>query len=306
MAKSRRNLKNKIKKKEKNALKTIFQTLPYTQKAIKKDYKINSIPCDKKVSIDALLSKEIACTQFEDSYVNEHSDQIVGAGRFGIVRLYKISHLDIIVAGKTITQGVKFYQAELRAHSIINGHHVFPFLYGGLSSGTILMEFIGSKDGNKYVPGKTLHETLGKKILSRSHAYATCRHLVDGMAHMHDKGILHNDLHLSNIVFKESMVPVIIDFGKCTLLSNPLTYNIANTPLKAQYDKNHTHLAWELRNEMGSCQSEMSDIFSLGFVIFQIGRHEDILRIKAIGKRAMAKNKFERPSLMDLKFNLNK
>ena len=41
-------------------------------------------------------------------------------------------------------------------------------------------------------------------------------------------GLLHNDIHCSNVLINETFIPKIIDFGNATLIDAPITYNIEN------------------------------------------------------------------------------
>ena len=52
------------------------------------------------------------------------------------------------------------------------------------------------------------------------------RGLVDGLAYLHSKEILHNDLHSENILIRSDQSPCIIDLGKATLVEKPFVYNI--------------------------------------------------------------------------------
>ena len=97
----------------------------------------------KDTSVNAMAACEINVSKFETSYIEQHTSKVIGSGRFGTVKLFKISHLEIIVCGKQISTGVREYQAELRAHSLVSGHHALPSLCGRLDEqGNLLIEFI--------------------------------------------------------------------------------------------------------------------------------------------------------------------
>ncbi len=54
----------------------------------------------------------------------------------------------------------------------------------------------------------------------------------------------------------------IIDFGKSTLTSKPLLYNLV--PGSEEQKKYNRHLAHELRNNQGSKQTILTDTYSIG------------------------------------------
>ena len=85
--------------------------------------------------------------------------------------------------------------------------------------------------------------------------------------YMHDKGILHNDLHPRNILIRDNQYIKIEDFGKATLMENPVVYNMAPGSKKhSMFNERHFHLAHELRNVPRSAQSSKTDIiYTLGY-----------------------------------------
>ena len=45
-------------------------------------------------------------------------------------------------------------------------------------------------------------------------------------------GLLHNDIHCSNVLINEKFIQKIKDFGKMTLTDAPITYDIENVSKK--------------------------------------------------------------------------
>ena len=247
---------------------------------------------------NALLSKlETTIPSFEkDSISSFGGDLILGKGAFGTVTLCKIIHMNIAVAAKTISGTLSDVKAEIYVMQRLAGHPCFPYVYGLHLPGRILMEFIGTINDGNIVPAKPVRNYIGKKELGVSLWYTICRHLVDAMMFLHNKDILHNDLHSRNIVLRpKSMMPVVIDFGKATLATHPLTYNIKpGTKQWDQYNKFHQHLAYELRNMPGSPQTIYSDVFSLGSILKEIGHFENITDIFNIGRKMKRQSSMER------------
>ena len=89
---------------------------------------------------------------------------------------------------------------------------------------------------------------------------------------MHAIGILHNDLKLNNIVLhgKQLELLKVIDFGKVTLITSPVTYNL-NSEEKMRYNKYHSYLAYELCNVPNAKQSVLTDTYSVGYCLKHIG-----------------------------------
>ena len=95
---------------------------------------------------------------------------------------------------------------------------------------------------------------------------------MQGIGIIHERfNILHNDIHPGNIIVNNvSNRAIIINFGKVTPVSNQITYNLTESQ-KYVYNRNHRHLAHELRNIAGTKQSEATDAYSVGFVVKRIG-----------------------------------
>ena len=83
---------------------------------------------------------------------------------------------------------------------------------------------------------------------------------------MHSKYILHNDIKADNIIVCPCLKPKIIDFGKATLKTEPVVYNLSKEETE-KYICYHRHLAYEFRNILPSKQSEKTDIYSIGYTM---------------------------------------
>ena len=65
----------------------------------------------------------------------------------------------------------------------------------------------------------------------------------------------HNDIKADNIIVCPCLKPKIIDFGKATLKTEPVVYNLSKEETE-KYNCYHRHLAYEFRNILPSKQSE--------------------------------------------------
>ena len=106
--------------------------------------------------------------------------------------------------------------------------------------GAILMEYVSKTSKGMLQQTKTLNSFLGKHIIVKSMPWSC-----NALSYLHTKGILHNDLHSDNILIcPSSYTPVIIDFGKATLLENPVVYYIQPGSIEnTKYNRYHCHLA---------------------------------------------------------------
>ena len=98
-------------------------------------------------SQNTLLSKLSGhIPKFFDTDVSPYggSDFTVGKGTFGKVTLLKIDHMEIVLACKAVSATLKDVKTGIYAMQQVVGHRCFPYVYGIMEPGLILMEFIGT------------------------------------------------------------------------------------------------------------------------------------------------------------------
>ena len=84
----------------------------------------------------------------------------------------------------------------------------------------------------------------------------------------HSMGLLHNDIHCSNVLINEKFIQKIKDFGKMTLTDAPITYDIENVSKKSEkYSKCHPHLAYKIRNVKRTAQSICTDTYFVDYLL---------------------------------------
>ncbi|XP_066924648.1 uncharacterized protein [Clytia hemisphaerica] len=228
------------------------------------------------------------------------------SGVFGEVVLCKINFLGITCAKKSIRGTMADLRAEALVLQHLAGSSFVPYLFGMLESGAILMEFVSSSKTSISL-SQTLRSLLGKNKIKKSQWFKICRELVEGLAFIHERNILHNDLHGDNILLRPSLSPCIIDFGKATLITCPMVYDITpGSKEQAVYNKRHPHLAYELRNVPKTKQSEATDVYSLGYNFRNIGKFESIKDLIHVGSKMTTENPIGRYDLDDCSVNLSK
>ena len=88
----------------------------------------------------------------------------------------------------------------------------------------------------------------------------------------------------------------IIDFGKVTLVTNPVMYDLDESERKT-YNIKHRYLAHELRNTPRSPQTVLTDTYSVGYVIKYLGFEHRCDDLYTIGRKMKSVSVRERMSL---------
>lgn len=181
----------------------------------------------------------------------ETANLIFAAGRFAY---YRIEHDGKYFFFKTFAEDSDFTRKLLRREyelstGLNNPYIVQSFLYG---------EFLPGKEGilMEYVEGRTLSDYLAEKpsLKSRRRVF---EQLLEALAYLHRKGIVHNDLKPSNLLITASGNSLkLIDFG----LSDDDSHFLLKTP-----GCTNEYAAPELKDSRRSnCRS---DIYSTGKIM---------------------------------------
>ena len=230
----------------------------------KQDY-ATSIRVGRKTggSLDALFGSLQGIPIFSDEGVTV-TDQQVGKGLFGVVKVATLRKLGIKVAAKVLdisSISAKAIKAEAVVGLSLSGHQNFPYCFGLLGENIILMEYF-QFDCNTACP------TLASKCrqLKPAELKSAFESIFVAFSYMHSKNLLHNDIKADNIILADTVK--IIDFGKVTTVASPAVYKICpGTKEHEMYNQWHRHLAHELRNIPGSKQSVLTDTYSLGYML---------------------------------------
>lgn len=121
----------------------------------------------------------------------------------------------------------------------------------------------------EYVPGRTFREALRSGELDDSAAIEACAQILEGLAHAHERGIVHRDVKPSNVLLAEGKdVSVrVLDFGLAQIQQ-------AET-LTAQGDVPGTLAYIAPERLAGKLTTEAADVWAVGLMLWEAlaGRH---------------------------------
>ena len=204
----------------------------------------------------------------------EISEEIIGQGTFGCVKLGKMKQLAIKCAVKSSRPKYeKYFDAQIEASylHLLQGSKFVPYLFGTYQK-MLVMEYLNFNNDGPL----TLYKAKMNANLDQNELTLICYQLTEALFFIHKNGIIHNDLKSNNVLLRSNLCPVIVDFGKATLRTQPEEYNLTDAQ-KEKYNVRHPYLAYELRNLPGSKTSMASDIFSLGFMFNFVAEEENAL-----------------------------
>ena len=117
--------------------------------------------------------------------------------------------------------------AEAAIFHLLSGHPLFPYCYGFQRPNMIFLEILGKFKGD-YIYVCTIKTMIGKHRVHKYQQVSIARQVLEGISFVHQLTILHNDIKADKVIllgeFRTAVK--IIDFGKSTLLSNPLKFSL--------------------------------------------------------------------------------
>ncbi|XP_026148305.1 proto-oncogene serine/threonine-protein kinase mos [Mastacembelus armatus] len=202
------------------------------------------------------------------------SMQPVGSGGFGFV--YRAEYFGETVALKEVKKCTKnklasrqSFWAELNAAHLRHRNIVrviaattcVPADFGDESSiGTILMEFVGSRNLQQLIYG-------GAELLEQDRWLRYATDIVHGLQFLHSHFIVHLDIKPANVLVTSEDVCKIADFGCSLKLDQQDEVNAISSHL-SHVGGTYTHRAPELLK--GEGVSPKADIFSFGITFWQL------------------------------------
>ena len=125
-----------------------------------------------------------------------------------------------------------------------------------------------------------------------------CLGIVWAIYSLHLKGIMHNDINCITILIRKREYVKLIDFGKCTLAEDPLTYSVKpGSDNPKFYNKYHCHLAYEFCHVPGSKVCFKADIYSVGYIFRRISNRCKLEALIYISKQILSESPSKRPEV---------
>jgi len=218
----------------------------------------------------------------------------IGEGSYGECSLYRFKRTGNLVVIKSLKQNQRnALIREARAMQSVTSQR-FPFIYGVQLTQppySIVMQFIGSYESKRSC---TLHNVLAtkepfflelKQGIQRKDWISICQDFADGLCHLHDLRLLHNDLKSNNVLVHNKR-GYIIDLGKSCEASSP--------PPGKKYSHPYNHIAPEVLQ--GGCFTYESDIFSLGQILNLVVKFGNIFELREIVQQCMNNTSVMRPT----------
>ena len=243
-----------------------------------------------------------------DPFLVVRSKTFLGCGTFG--NCYLANYRDIVVAVKefkkrkswSLNDLRKEVRHEARMLSHLEDHRGVPLLFGVITK-TEPLRLVTKFHGHQ-ATSLTLLSAMRKKKMEKPSWLGILKKLIIALDHIHNGGILHNDLKTNNVVLEElekEWNPVIIDFGKARFALDPKPAMSLAASEQEEYRKRYPHIASELVCGTGR-QSFASDIFSLGRIVFAVLDLLPTATSKSIkvARATMRDDPEQRPSLKEL------
>lgn len=276
-----------------------------------------SIKTVKMASIDSVR-------RIPSSLITYH-DEILGEGRFGICKLVSLQGSPVCIkevrADVPRAKELIMHEASvllrlchpsvcfLLGIQILNCPYFLVLnLYAINGFSISIYDFLTISflaDKPELTPTPKQHVVKNYHALLNIEAWLKIMHnIINGLHYIHKNGLLHRDLKTDNVIFYEksgvTLLPVIVDFGKCESFSNCTKYSLTDTE-KEDYRKKHKHIAPDLVDGIAK-PSPASDVYGFGRIFknvicyFPLALSELPVSVKDIVKKCLKYESSNRPS----------
>ena len=190
---------------------------------------------------------------------------------------------------------------EAKMIGLLGDHRGLPLLFGVITKSLplrLITQFHGESDSCT-----TLHKEIKRKKLDKTSWHGILINVIKALNHMHDAGVIHNDLKSNNVVLEKrekEWNPVVIDFGKARHISNPKPVMDLSIFAQEEYRRSYPHVAPEIISGKGQ-QSKASDVFSFGKIALRVLNllpSESTLSLN-MAKKLTSEDPAKRPRLND-------
>ena len=116
----------------------------------------------------------------------------------------------------------------------------------------------------EYLSGGSLKDRLRKRALNESESIRVIGEVCDALAYLHQRGIVHRDVTLNNIMFDDKNKTRLIDFGLARLASAPTRSDLGLKVGVALY------MSPEQAKGDSNLITPQSDLYSLGIIAYEL------------------------------------
>lgn len=133
----------------------------------------------------------------------------------------------------------------------------------------------------EYVEGETLRALLDSdKSISKEKKFSLARKLIQGVTHIHERGLIHRDIKPENIIISTDGNLKIIDFGLITSNGTVEAQAIRETSNSKSPAGTSFYMPPEIL--MGEKISQQADVYSTTMVLFELFFRADLFESKGI------------------------
>lgn len=165
-----------------------------------------------------------------DTYYNNNDNvfgykilEIIGEGRYGIAYLAIDSK-----GNKVVIKQLKEEMLETSRKKVIYEFKTLRAIDNPYVPKVITAFKDNDKEGYilEYIKGDTLYNVISidDYRFTRDDIYYVCKRLLDIMESLHEKGIVHRDIRLPNVIINENNEIFLIDFGLARFVDNDRYY----------------------------------------------------------------------------------
>ena len=179
------------------------------------------------------------------------STTFLGCGSFGTCYLAYYRGIPVAVKEFRLRKSrspdeIKKVVREAKMIGLLGDHRGLPLLFGVITKSLplrLVTQFHGESDSCT-----TLHKEIKRKKLDKTSWHGILINVIKALNHMHDAGVIHNDLKSNNVVLEKrekEWNPVVIDFGKARHISNPKPVMDLSIFAQEEYRRSYPHVAPE-------------------------------------------------------------
>ena len=260
----------------------------------------SNLPCGTPSHLDKIDVPLVDALHLEE--IVSLGSGFVGSGRFGVCcKMVYAGKYTVCVKKLSSDTPDRQLLTEARILRVLGTHKYIPYCFGICTSEHSIVMSFHAVSGIAINVHRALYKTPTEMTFDPLDWVNCLKDIVEALDFIHNKGYLHNDIKLDNIVLGDGVngriCAYLIDFNKACLISCGKSYNLSETDIKF-YKQNHPQIAPDLRDGLVR-QSTASDVYSIGRVIKTVCKHKlkKIISVSDIAAQCLHYNGVKRPNL---------